>query len=69
MSAMEALRVENLTKYFGGVRVLEDIAFEVPQGERLGVIGPNGAGKTTLINLVNGQLEPTRGKIFFLAKT
>ncbi len=64
MSVMEALRVEDLTKYFGGVKVLEDIAFEVPQGERLGVIGPNGAGKTTLINLINGQLEPTRGKVF-----
>lgn len=65
---MEALRVEGLTKFFGGVRVLEDITFEVPQGERLGVIGPNGAGKTTLINLVNGQLEPTRGKIFFFGQ-
>jgi branched-chain amino acid transport system ATP-binding protein len=62
---MEALSVQNLTKYFGGVKVLEDITFSVPQGERLGVIGPNGAGKTTLINLINGQLEPTRGKIFF----
>ena len=68
MSVMEALRVENLTKYFGGVKVLEDIAFEVPQGERLGVIGPNGAGKTTLINLINGQLEPTRGRIFFFGE-
>jgi branched-chain amino acid transport system ATP-binding protein len=65
---MEALSVENLTKYFGGVRVLEDLTFQVPQGERLGVIGPNGAGKTTLINLINGQLEPTRGKIFFFGQ-
>ncbi len=65
---MEALSVDNLTKFFGGVRVLEDITFQVPQGERLGVIGPNGAGKTTLINLINGQLEPSRGKIFFFGQ-
>jgi branched-chain amino acid transport system ATP-binding protein len=65
---MEALSVENLTKFFGGVRVLEDITFQVPEGERLGVIGPNGAGKTTLINLINGQLEPTRGKVFFFGQ-
>jgi len=68
VSVTEALRVESLTKYFGGVKVLEDIAFDVPQGERLGIIGPNGAGKTTLINLINGQLEPTRGRIFFFGE-
>ncbi len=62
---MDALRVEGLTKYFGGVKVLEDISFEVPAGERLAIIGPNGAGKTTLLNLLNGQLEPTGGSIFF----
>jgi branched-chain amino acid transport system ATP-binding protein len=65
---VEALRAEGLTKFFGGVRVLEDISFEVAEGERLAVIGPNGAGKTTLLNMINGQIEPTRGKIFFFGQ-
>lgn len=63
-----ALQAQGLTKFFGGVRVLEDIAFDVPVGERLAIIGPNGAGKTTLLNMVNGQIEPTRGKILFFGK-
>lgn len=68
MVVNEALKVEKLTKYFGGVRVLQDIDFSVPQGERLAIIGPNGAGKTTLLNLINGQLEPTRGRIYYFGQ-
>ncbi len=64
----EALRVEGLSKHFGGVRVLEDISFEAAVGERLAIIGPNGAGKTTLLNLINGQFEPTRGRIFYFGR-
>jgi branched-chain amino acid transport system ATP-binding protein len=63
-----ALQVQHLTKFFGGVRVLEDISFEVPVGERLAIIGPNGAGKTTLLNMINGQIPPTSGKILFFEK-
>jgi branched-chain amino acid transport system ATP-binding protein len=66
--AVGALSAEGLTKYFGGVRVLEDISFQVAKGERLAIIGPNGAGKTTLLNLINGQIPPTRGKIFFFGQ-
>lgn len=60
---MEALRLENLSKSFGGLRVLDDISVNVEAGERVVLIGPNGAGKTTLFNLINGQLPPTSGKI------
>jgi branched-chain amino acid transport system ATP-binding protein len=60
---MEALKVESLTKDFGGVHALHDVSFSVKVGERLGIIGPNGAGKTTLFNLINGQLQPSSGKI------
>jgi branched-chain amino acid transport system ATP-binding protein len=58
-----ALRVEALSKRFGGLRVFEDISFEVPVGGILGVIGPNGAGKTTMINLICGLLRPTTGRV------
>jgi len=59
----EALRVEAITKRFGGLRVFEGISFDVPAGGVLGVIGPNGAGKTTLINVMSGMLQPSEGRI------
>ena len=59
----ETLRVQAISKQFGGLRVFDDLSFEVPAGEVIGVIGPNGAGKTTLINVICGMLEPTRGRI------
>jgi branched-chain amino acid transport system ATP-binding protein len=62
---METLRIESLSKDFGGVHVLRDISFSVLPGERLLIIGPNGAGKTTLFNLIGGQLSPTSGRLFF----
>jgi branched-chain amino acid transport system ATP-binding protein len=62
---MEALRIEGLSKDFGGVHAVNDVSFRVEIGERLVIIGPNGAGKTTLFNLINGQLSPTSGRIFF----
>ncbi len=62
---MEILRVENLSKEFGGVRVLHDISFAVETGERLLIIGPNGAGKTTLFNVIGGQMAPTAGRLYF----
>jgi ABC-type branched-subunit amino acid transport system ATPase component len=58
------LRVENLTKRFGGLRVFDGISFEVEPGSVVGVIGPNGAGKTTLINVICGMLSPSGGKVW-----
>ena len=59
------LKLENVSRHFGGLKVLQDVSFEVPQGGIFGLIGPNGAGKTTVINLVTGLLPPTSGDILF----
>lgn len=61
---MEALKVENLTKNFGGLRVLDALSFHVTNEIRVAIIGPNGAGKTTLFNVISGALSPTSGKIY-----
>ena len=52
------LRIENLTKNFGGLRVTDEVTLDVRPGELHAVIGPNGAGKTTLINQISGLLAP-----------
>jgi branched-chain amino acid transport system ATP-binding protein len=59
------LKVEGLTKRFGGFTALNDVSFEVREGEILGLIGPNGSGKTTAFNCIAGALAPTAGTIAF----
>ena len=61
MSAV--LSVSGLSKSFGGVQAVQDVSFEVGEGEMLAMIGPNGAGKTTCFNMVNGQLRPDGGTV------
>src|SRR4030042_3459948 len=65
---MEALRVEHLSKDFGGVQAVRNVSMSVETGERLAMIGPNGAGKTTLFNLLSGQLPPTNGQVYLFAQ-
>lgn len=65
MTEETLLKVENLSKSFGGVNAVENVSFEVKKGEIVAVIGPNGAGKTTLFNLVTGVIPATSGKITF----
>ncbi len=57
------LSVSNLSKHFGGIRAVNDVSFEVHEGEILGIIGPNGSGKSTLFNCVLGQLTPNEGEV------
>ena len=57
------MRVDGLTKSFGGDDVVHDVSFTVAAGELVALIGPNGAGKTTCFNLVNGQLAPDAGTV------
>jgi branched-chain amino acid transport system ATP-binding protein len=61
----DLLRVENLSKRFGGIVATDDLAISIPEGELHAVIGPNGAGKTTLIAQLSGQLTPDSGRIHF----
>ena len=61
--AQELLRVERLTKRFGGLTAVDGVSLDVAIGEIHAVIGPNGAGKSTLINLLSGDLAPTSGRI------
>jgi branched-chain amino acid transport system ATP-binding protein len=60
---MNALEVRNLSKSFGGLRVIAGLDLSVEPGERRLIIGPNGAGKTTLFNLITGELRTGRGSI------
>jgi ABC-2 type transport system ATP-binding protein len=57
------IRVEGITHHFGAFKVLDDVWFEVPDGEIFGFIGPNGAGKTTTIRMMATLLEPDDGRI------
>jgi branched-chain amino acid transport system ATP-binding protein len=59
------LSIEHVSKRFGGVRALDDVSFEVTEGEIFGLIGPNGAGKTTVFNCVSGLVQPDQGSIRF----
>ena len=65
---MKILRVENLSKSFGGIHANRDISFDVEEGSILGVIGPNGAGKSTLFDLITGFTKADTGKVKFFDK-
>ncbi len=59
------LRLDRVSKRFGGLRATHDVSLEVNDGETLFIVGPNGAGKTTLFNLISGFLAPDAGTITF----
>ena len=59
----KALTVKSLRKEFGGLVAVDDVSFEVREGEFVGLIGPNGCGKSTTFNCISGLLEPTSGKV------
>jgi branched-chain amino acid transport system ATP-binding protein len=62
---MSLLRVDDLSLWFGGVRAVDGVSFDVEPGEVFTIIGPNGAGKTTVINLISRLLAPRAGRVSF----
>jgi ABC-2 type transport system ATP-binding protein len=63
MSQNEIIKIKDLKKFFGELKAVNGISFEVHQGEVFGLLGPNGAGKTTTIKLLLGLLEPNEGEM------
>lgn len=59
------LRLEHISKSFGGIKAINDTSFHINEGEILALIGPNGAGKTTLFNIITGNYKATSGEVFF----
>jgi ABC-type branched-subunit amino acid transport system ATPase component len=68
MSPSPLLNVSGLYKNFGGVQAIDDLNFEIAEGELLGMIGPNGSGKTTAVNLITGFVKPTEGEVHYRGK-
>lgn len=62
------LKVEDVTKQFGGLTAVEKVTFDVKEHEILGIIGPNGAGKSTVLGVISGFYPATSGKVFFEGK-
>jgi urea ABC transporter ATP-binding protein UrtD len=65
MMAQPVLVLKNLTKWFGGLQVINDVNLSFRPGELRCIIGPNGAGKTTLFNMITGRVKPDQGQIVF----
>lgn len=65
---MSILKVTDVAKYFGGVKAVDGISFEVEEGEVFTIVGPNGAGKSTIFNLISRFYDLTNGSIEFMGK-
>ena len=65
---MSVLSLKNLTKQFGGLTAVDNVTFDIKEGEIFGLIGPNGAGKTTIFNLITGIYSITSGEINYYDK-
>ena len=68
MTDTPILQVSGITKNFGGIVALNDVSFDVKEGEILGIIGPNGSGKTTIVNCISGFVKTSAGRVLFRGK-
>ena len=64
-SDLNILKIENISKYFGGLAAVSNCSLTIKRGTITGIIGPNGSGKTTLFNLIAGNLKSSKGNVFF----
>jgi ABC-type branched-subunit amino acid transport system ATPase component len=69
MAAGPLLALQALYKNFGGILAINDLSFELAEGELLGLIGPNGSGKTTAVNLITGFVKPSSGEVVYRGRT
>jgi branched-chain amino acid transport system ATP-binding protein len=65
---MSFLRLENVTKRFGGLVAVHRVSLEIDEGQLVGIVGPNGSGKTTLFNVISGVYFPEEGRVVFEGK-
>jgi branched-chain amino acid transport system ATP-binding protein len=65
----DLLRLDGVSRWFGGIRAVQDLSFGVRPGTITALIGPNGAGKTTTLNVISGWLPPSAGAVFFDDRT
>lgn len=66
---MPLLKVDNLSIQFGGLKAVNNVSFDLEEGELMGLIGPNGAGKTTVFNLITGHYQSASGDVLFESKS
>ena len=64
-SDLNILKIENISKYFGGLAAVSNCSLTIKRGTITGIIGPNGSGKTTLFNLIAGNLKSSKGNSIF----
>lgn len=57
------IEIKNVTKKYPNITAVDNLSFEVKDGEIVGFLGPNGAGKSTTMNMITGYIEPTEGQI------
>ena len=62
------MEVKNINLRFGGVIAIQDVSFDIQEGEIRAIIGPNGAGKSSMLNVINGFYHPQEGEIWFSSK-
>ncbi|GEO86643.1 MULTISPECIES: ABC transporter ATP-binding protein [Alphaproteobacteria] len=68
MASVTLLKTKGLTRHFGGLKAVNEVDFEIREGEIRALIGPNGAGKTTFVSLLSGRIAPSAGSIEFLGR-
>ncbi len=62
------LNLENISKYYGGIRAVDSVSLEIKEGESVGLVGPNGSGKSTLLKIILGIIKPSSGSVIINGK-